>query len=655
MQTVNSTYTALLSAGAKREIRVTIGSTVYGESKIVSCSTESPLFTTFGIGNALASQIDLVLYNPGTIDRMAQMNVELRLVNGSTTSAWLPQGTYFIDTRSYDAESDQLTIHGYDAMLKSEQPMIPAGEPSDTWPKSSTTVMSMIAEAMGVTLDSRNHLVAEYSVGYPSTGTTMRQVMGYIGAMHGGNWIITAAGKLRLVPLVGTGDATALGQKMADLTTAPALPGISRVTLFYDDIAVTAGSDTGYAIEAECPWATQTIVNALLTSLSGYVYRPWTATDALLDPAAELGDAAVISNVSYSIASVDRTYDDLAAALVKAEYEQEVDHEYPYIAPVPRSTQRAINKTRAAINVDLESIRADVEDVETQAHSELLQLADSIQLSVSQATSGGGETYASITLRVGEDTYTGQILLDGNVNVSGQLSADALYAAMGDIADLQVNRLSTSRRIVKYLAGDTSDDNYIHASGEALQFVSGVYSNDSGQAENGNGLPIYWESDPNAQGVVIGTDGYPYKNGVRIYTTTTQTAFPVMVYTYDELVKATVAFENDGVDYVPVLTMGAGDTHGNNRFKLKKSRGGLNLIYTAANGKEVGLTGTTDGFLDPMGLRRIVSLDFSDWHNGEFTIESEGNVELHFGVVFNSQGIPILITGPRSTNVSVTI
>jgi len=32
------------------------------------------------------------------------------------------------------------------------------------------------------------------------------------------------------------------------------------------------------------------------------------------------------------------------------------------------------------------------------------------------------------------------------VDVSGQLSADALYSALGEIADLSVNRLSTPRR-----------------------------------------------------------------------------------------------------------------------------------------------------------------------------------------------------------------
>ena len=668
MQQTSNTYKSiLLSQNHSVEWKISVNGVDYAENDIVASSggghampqIERQLFSenSASVGGCTAATISFSLFaTSNSIPRMAEIKPFCRLVNSNSESEWLQKGVYYIDTRKTDAATGIIAITGYDAMLKAEQPMIPQGETSDTWPKSCTTVMGIIATAMGVELDSRTSLNAEYLVGFPSTDMTMRQVMGYIGAMHGGNWCMSDNGKLRLVPLIPPSTPTVdIGTAMKSIDFAPPFSAWSGVRFVYDDTVVAFyGSESGRVLEAECPWATQVMAQTVYSQIAGEIYQPFTARNAIFDPSAELGDKISTQGYSSVLASQVLTFGPLCASDISAPSDDEIDHEYPYIAPVPKSTQRAINKTRAAITVDLNSIRADVEDVETQAHSELLQLADSIQLSVSQATSGGGETYASITLRVGEDTYTGQILLEGNVDVSGQLSADALYAAMGDIADLQVNRLSTSRRIVKYLAGDTSDDNYIHASGEALQFVSGVCTNISEIARNGNDLPIYWESDPNGEGVVIGTDGYPYKNGIRIYTTTTQTAYPVLVYVYDELVKAKINFESDGTDYIPVLTMGAGDTYGNNKMRLKKSRDGLSLIYTATDGKEIGLLGSADGYLDPVGLRRITGLDFSEWEHGAFTITSEGGVELEYGVAFNNDGVPILITGPHSS-VAVTM
>ena len=53
---------------------------------------------------------------------------------------------------------------------------------------------------MGVELDSRTALNGSYQVEYPND-YTMREVLGYIGAVNGGNWNITETGKLRLVRL----------------------------------------------------------------------------------------------------------------------------------------------------------------------------------------------------------------------------------------------------------------------------------------------------------------------------------------------------------------------------------------------------------------------------------------------------------------------
>ena len=83
-------------------------------------------------------------------------------------------------------------------------------------------VVAEIAAAMGVTVDSRTALNASYQVPYP-VGYSMREILGYIACAHAGNWIITDAGELYLVPLAGMpaetnylvteyGDAITLGR-----------------------------------------------------------------------------------------------------------------------------------------------------------------------------------------------------------------------------------------------------------------------------------------------------------------------------------------------------------------------------------------------------------------------------------------------------------
>ena len=83
---------------------------------------------------------------------------------------------------------------------------------------------------------------------------------------------------------------------------------ISRVTLLLDnENAVTAGDDTGSKntgaeLLADCPHATQEMANAILDQVRGCQYQMFSADDAALDPAAELGDGVTAGGV-YSVIS----------------------------------------------------------------------------------------------------------------------------------------------------------------------------------------------------------------------------------------------------------------------------------------------------------------------------------------------------------------
>ena len=440
-------------------------------------------------------------------------------------------------------------------------------------------------------------------------------------------------------------DKTYLGRRLAKFSPGIASKPISKVELLDEngDVVGVSGSDTGRTLTALQPDGTNAMAAAILAKVSGYKHIGYEGSKALLDPAVELGDAVTVDGLYVPLIALDMTFDPLLAPDISAPDADELDDEYPYKSPTQRQIERNMAKTRSLITKTSEEINLKVEGLDGRV-SDVTQTVDGISLSVTSSSSPDGETTAKITLKVGPNNYTGYIKLDGNVDVSGQLSADALYAALGEIADLTVDKLSTSRRIVKYLAKDTSDDNFVRIHDQYIEFVSGVYADGTAQAENPHGALLYWESDPS--GASIGSDGYPYVNGERIFTTTTKTDWPVMIYTYTELVKRSIAFEQDGSGtYTPVDVFGAGNSDGTNKARMLKSADGLELTYATKSGNQIGFMLGNSGYTDIMGLRKSTGLNFSEWDSGRFYERIDGDdTRYAYNVEFDSQGRPTKIT-----------
>lgn len=200
MQTVSALYQQIMSGEHYAERKINIAGTDYGEDTIVSLTTTGGLFAdgTLSVGSAVSREINLSLWNVSTtIPRMAKLIPYYRLSNGTQTSEWIQKGVYYIDTRSVD--SGLLTIHGYDDMLKAEQIWTP--DQSLEFPMPMTQAANIIADIMGVEIDARTALNSAYTVDYPANDYTLRDVLRYIAAAHGGNWIMSDAGELWLVGL----------------------------------------------------------------------------------------------------------------------------------------------------------------------------------------------------------------------------------------------------------------------------------------------------------------------------------------------------------------------------------------------------------------------------------------------------------------------
>lgn len=218
---------------------------------------------------------------------------------------------------------------------------------------------------------------------------------------------------------------------------------ISRVTLLADDEnAYTAGDDTGLEITADCPHATQAMVNTLLSALKGSRYQMYSADAAKIDPAAELGDGVTVGGI-YSV--ISRIQDDGSGYIgLSAPGEEELEDEYPSAGPMTSAFDRKLAQTRSLITKTAEQIRLEVEN-------EVNGLSASIDIKLnsitSQVTGLNGEVS---TLQQTVSSLQSQITsANGDISTLKQTATSLqsqITSANGDISTLEqtVNSIQLS-------------------------------------------------------------------------------------------------------------------------------------------------------------------------------------------------------------------
>ena len=261
MQTTSALYNTILAdSNHWFETQIVIdGVGTFGEDKLFSVDTTTEALQNLPqVGIAASGEINLVIVEPETaIPRMAKITPFFRaahtaytqgaqivddiltpvdativsnilvfgensgarvendiiyfdaLIPGTETSEWLPNGVFWLDTREYRTYGGEsfVSIHGYDAMLKAEDDY---PSTNHSWPYLDTAVVAEIATAMGVSVDARTTawLTAGYLIELP-TAYTMRETLEHIAAAYGGNFVMSAEGKLLFVPLCGMDEPSA--------------------------------------------------------------------------------------------------------------------------------------------------------------------------------------------------------------------------------------------------------------------------------------------------------------------------------------------------------------------------------------------------------------------------------------------------------------
>lgn len=212
---INSAYTTetVLQIGGSGDITdgitdsalQSMGAPIYGMDKLISMKTTGSVFSgsTPGIGSCVSRTISVEILDKDIqpIGRSARLIPLVRVKNKNEVSEWIPKGVFYVDTRkktaAYDG-SNVIELTGYDAMIKAEVAYVPDESNTDI------QVVSNCADILGVGVDSRTEQIMDGNYSIPNLNDySVREVLGFVGSLYAGNFIISDLGNLQLVPISG--------------------------------------------------------------------------------------------------------------------------------------------------------------------------------------------------------------------------------------------------------------------------------------------------------------------------------------------------------------------------------------------------------------------------------------------------------------------
>lgn len=462
------------------------------------------------VGNCNSATLALSILTDDEIASSSPIVIQGRVTDGTNYSEWLPFGTFFINQRDTSYEG-LVTVSCYDALLKASQNYVSSTSSTANWPKPMSEVVSEVAYRIGVSLDSRTVIYTgdDYMVPFP-TGLTMLQVLGYIGACHGGNWIITEENKLRLVPLTTSPDETFFiidpdyeriqsddgytlihdVQTVFNAVLPTESPGLINVPAVLGQITTgtsvtvtgitaednsnnsyTAGDSSGAVIAiSQNPYVTQAICDKLYELYGGLVYSPFTASKAIYDPATELGDQAKIGDKVFSaIMKATLTLDLSFQADISAPNSEELSDEYPYLSETQQLQQTAaelnaavkaaadqLTETTESVSGDVDSLKSVLEAEITRASGVETELAERIEDEETRAKKAEAANADNITAL---DKRTTTLETTANAHDTRLKSLEeSSSAASGDVSGLATRLATAEKEIDDIQEKDTSQD-----------------------------------------------------------------------------------------------------------------------------------------------------------------------------------------------------
>ena len=369
MINVSATYNTIISNGGHYEWQIINNATTIGKDKILSGSIESAAFDKLTVGKTCSAQLNLTLRDV-TLDSNYPLEVQFRAVNDTQQSSWEDRGYFYIDTIKKSPYSSITEVTAFDGM------MLLDGLTYDSWTSVTTATVVNWAEiwtytSLGLTIYDliTNSPVALTNIpNLGKGGTSLRELLGYVGTIYGGNFVISPSASGGILELIQPYNAPANTANIGDAVQtfdAGSTMTVKRVRLWLDNktyyLEPTGYTEAqwlalgGYCIDVSLPfYATQSIAHSIYTNFVNKTFVPFTANGAYVDPKYEVGDGITFhtaSPITSIIASHTLNMNALSPSDIQFAGEDIINDQHPYQDPTDKDMQYDIARIKDALNI----------------------------------------------------------------------------------------------------------------------------------------------------------------------------------------------------------------------------------------------------------------------------------------------------------------
>ncbi len=264
-------------------------------------------------------------------------------------------------------------------------------------------------------------------------------------------------------------DKVNIGLRLTDINVSPQFDTYSKVIIYIDDDSdpIEVGDDTGRVLELYNPLGTRELAKEILSKLRGFQYQPYQALSALLDPAAEIGDAVDTPESYGGIYTRSREFGKLMKSDVSAPCDEEIENEFQFEDPQYREFKREVGDVRSSLRFQSDLIQMEVEERKEQGatlHSEISQTATSIMNSV-VAKEGGQETSFAWELTADSHKWYSNGKEVMSISASGLVVSGVVKAESGEIGGFKITRDALTYNDLEFGSSNKSAGAYIGSRG----------------------------------------------------------------------------------------------------------------------------------------------------------------------------------------------
>lgn len=400
-----------------------------------------------------------------------------------------------------------------------------------------------------------------------------------------------------------------LGRAARNVESSPAYQPISGVTINAGEDAngnprvFSAGNSNGRVIEVEHPWGSQAMAQNILSAIQGYAYKPFQADNAIIDPAAELGDAVTVDEIYSVIADVETELTPLMTSTISAPGDGAMDHEYPYLSPSDRALSRVaaqVGELRTSFTVEngkVESIIEQIGDPDVASDTTIFGQISSLTQTV-------GSISASVYTQEEIKDFAGSVVTTwASENITSKSITD-LVSESFDKAGAAATAYADAKKYTDEQADVIAGD-YITVIDQTAKDIKAVVAAseekyDLTELPAGVEIDLFGYGNPNDIGLDASGDnagdyyldqstGLYYRSNGTTWTPQTQTPLPLVTAN----LQSQITLNSDSI-----TTLVTDNTNNSNRMtRIEQRANSINLSVLSVNGQTKFTLSDTSGEL----------------------------------------------------------